>query len=71
VSGKGVVPKLFLILTCLDFPLRDNISKNSFLGLLKVGAIHPWYLLQPEKGHIPYLAEILSLSYCCPWELDQ
>jgi hypothetical protein len=30
-------PKLFLLLAYLKFPLRDNIPKNSFLGLLKGG----------------------------------
>jgi hypothetical protein len=30
-------PKLFLLLVFLKFPLRDNILKNSFLGIAEEG----------------------------------
>jgi hypothetical protein len=38
-------PKLYLILACLKFLLRDNIPKNSFLVVSERGAVHLQYLL--------------------------
>jgi hypothetical protein len=38
-------PNLFLLLACLKFPLRDNIPKNSFLGVAEGGMVQLQYLL--------------------------
>jgi hypothetical protein len=59
-------------LACLNPPpTRGQYSKNSFLRVAEVG----WYIFgscfKMTRGCRPYLSGILSLSYRCPWGLEQ
>jgi hypothetical protein len=54
-------PKLFLLLVCLKFPLRDNIPKQFFLGFAKRGWSFFSICFKLTRGSRPYLqGEIVS-----------
>jgi hypothetical protein len=56
-------PKLFLLLVCLKFPLRDNIPKTFLFGIAEVG----WFIFsicfELTRGSKPTFKGKLSLLF--------
>jgi hypothetical protein len=63
IPGNLHEPKLFLLLACLKFPLRDNIPKTFLFGIAEVG----WFIFsicfELTRGSKPTFKGKLSLLF--------